>query len=425
MVYAYCRKVNNTSVKNIQEWAINHSVSIDEFVWEDDTKQKDSYNKRKLGIYLFPKLQERDILIVSEISCIGRSAIELQRILDSVFTVKRIRLVCLSINMDVDFATITDLDSSILEKFSFAAKLQKTIIHEMTKAALAAKRNKGVKLGAANEKYQKNLMSKSQEERNYISIKRGLTKTKRYIDSPEIKAIVKILIKIFNLDEDISKWNWNFITTKGKNKEKIIQMMEYYQKSEGLFIKWNFNNRDRFLQQKLSAYLISIRKSYINFYSNKKYENMSLEDYVKFMSSNGTNVSRVTPLPQSTNRWREENTTNDKHSDVILNTSQLKRIEEETKESQKILSDIFVDSEITEDFRLKLSGAVMEILKILFTKDVWSFEEVETVCKKRKKMIGSVLEQINDYALSKVDDIVLEDDGENIYVMTEYKDALI
>lgn len=40
-------------------------------------------------------------------------------------------------------------------------------------------------------------------------------------------------------------------------------------------------------------------------------------------------------------------------------------------------------------------------------------------------MIGSVLEQINDYALSKVDDIVLEDDGDNIYMMIEYKDMLL
>jgi hypothetical protein len=40
-------------------------------------------------------------------------------------------------------------------------------------------------------------------------------------------------------------------------------------------------------------------------------------------------------------------------------------------------------------------------------------------------MIGSVLEQINDYALETVDDIIIEDDGENIYIMTEYKDLLI
>ena len=426
MIYAYCRKGNYTFVKKIQEWANSHSVTIDEFVWDDDAKQKDSYDKRNLGLFIFPKLQENDLLIVSEVSCIGRSAIELQRIIDSVFAEKKIRLVCLSINMDVNFAKKTAMDSHLLEMFSFAAKLQKTIIHETTKAALAAKRNMGVKLGAANEKYKKKLMSKSQEEIDYVHIKRGLAKNKRYIDSPETKAIIKILIKIFNLDEDISKWDWDVITTKGIYKEKILQKMEYYQKSEGLFVKWNLSNfGDRLLHVRLCSYLQRIQGSLTTYYSNKMYENMTLEDYVKHVSSNETKVSNVIPSPQTTKRKRKENITNDKHTDVILNTSRLSRIEEDTKESQKILSDIFVDTDTTEDFRLKASDAVMEIMQILFTKEVWSFEEVEIVCKKKKKMIGAVLEQINDYALSIVDDIILEDDGDTIYVMTDYKDKLI
>jgi hypothetical protein len=40
-------------------------------------------------------------------------------------------------------------------------------------------------------------------------------------------------------------------------------------------------------------------------------------------------------------------------------------------------------------------------------------------------MIGNLLEQINDYAYSIVDDIVVEEDGYTIYVTTEYKEQLI
>ena len=40
-------------------------------------------------------------------------------------------------------------------------------------------------------------------------------------------------------------------------------------------------------------------------------------------------------------------------------------------------------------------------------------------------MIGFVLEQINDYSYSKIEDAVIEDDGDTIYVMTEFKDKLI
>jgi hypothetical protein len=151
---------------------------------------------------------------------------------------------------------------------------------------------------------------------------------------------------------------------------------------------------------------------------------MNLEDYVKFASSNGTKASHITPQPQSTNKMRNEKTTNDRHADVILDTSQLCRIEENTMESQRILSDIFSETDSNEDYKIKVSSPILEILKILFTKEVWSYEKIETICKNRKLMIGSVLEQINDYALEKVDDIIIEEDGENIYVMTEYKDLL-
>ena len=424
MVYAYCRKNNNHSVQSIEDWAENNSIVIDEFVWDDDAKQKDSYDKRRLGTFLLPKMQKGDILIVSEVSCIGRSAIELQRIIDTNFAVKRIRLVCLSIKVDIDFEKITSSDSHMLEMLSFAAKLQKTIVHETTKAALATRRNTGVKLGAASEKYQRNLVSKSKEERVLFHKKQALTRGRRYIENPETQAFIRILQAIFNLDEDRSKWDWDIVTTKGTFKDKIFQRMEVYQKSEGLFPKWDLSKtNDRLSQQRLAAYIGSIRRSFMSYYSNKKYENMTLEDYIKYVSSIATKQPHVVSNSKSTKRRKKS--TNDKQEEVVLDTLRLSQIEKDTRESQKILSDIFIDSEATEAINLKVSGSVMAIMKMLFTKEVWSYEEVETICKKRKQMIGSVLEQINDYALSKVDDIVLEDDGDNIYMMTEYKDMLL
>ena len=40
-------------------------------------------------------------------------------------------------------------------------------------------------------------------------------------------------------------------------------------------------------------------------------------------------------------------------------------------------------------------------------------------------MLGSVLEQINDYSYGKIEDAIIEDDGDTIYVMTDYKEKLI
>ena len=66
----------------------------------------------------------------------------------------------------------------------------------------------------------------------------------------------------------------------------------------------------------------------------------------------------------------------------------------------------------------------MEALKELLKKDTWQREEVQNLFGSGV-MIGNMLEQINDYAYSKVEDIVVEEDGDTIYVTTEYKEQLI
>ena len=40
-------------------------------------------------------------------------------------------------------------------------------------------------------------------------------------------------------------------------------------------------------------------------------------------------------------------------------------------------------------------------------------------------MIGNLLEQINDYSYSKIEDTVVEEEDDIIYVTTEYKEHLI
>lgn len=114
-------------------------------------------------------------------------------------------------------------------------------------------------------------------------------------------------------------------------------------------------------------------------------------------------------------------------SSVIINTKKLRIFEQQTKAAQELLSGIFVDEETakpqtTSDNTPK---AWMDLLKLLLTKELWKRAEVENMCKERGLMLGAVLEQINDLAYEKVDDAVVEDDGENIYVTLDYKEQLI
>ena len=110
---------------------------------------------------------------------------------------------------------------------------------------------------------------------------------------------------------------------------------------------------------------------------------------------------------------------------VSLNDERLTKVEKQTKQAQELLSDIFEENDEGTDSTNQNNNVLLDILKFLLTKESWTRKEVEILCQKHHLMIGSVLEQINDFSYGKVEDAVIEDDGDTIYVMTDYKDKLI
>ena len=111
-------------------------------------------------------------------------------------------------------------------------------------------------------------------------------------------------------------------------------------------------------------------------------------------------------------------------STIVLDEKKLGNLRQQTQIAQELLSDIFTEEEEVHLPDSKTSNAVVEALQKLLEKDTWQREEVQELLG-TKVMIGNMLEQINDYAYSKVDDIVVEEDGDTIYVTTEYKEQLI
>ena len=110
---------------------------------------------------------------------------------------------------------------------------------------------------------------------------------------------------------------------------------------------------------------------------------------------------------------------------ISLNDERLVNVEIKTTQAQKILSDIFASDEEKTELTVDRNRIIINILKILFSKATWKRNEVDSLCQKYQLLTGSVLEQINDFSYSKIEDAVIEDDGETIYVMTDYKDKLI
>ena len=110
---------------------------------------------------------------------------------------------------------------------------------------------------------------------------------------------------------------------------------------------------------------------------------------------------------------------------IALDEIKLQELKRQTEIAKEMLSEIFIveEEEHTPD-RYPTDTSVMEILKKLLEKDTWKREEVQQLFGENV-MIGNMLEQINDYAYSKVEDIVVEEDGDIIHVTTEYKKQLI
>lgn len=110
----------------------------------------------------------------------------------------------------------------------------------------------------------------------------------------------------------------------------------------------------------------------------------------------------------------------------LLDPRKLAELQQQTREAQSMLAEIFVQEEEKPMPPTPDAGrpVFIGILEKLFAKEEWTRAEIVEMVGPNV-MIGNLLEQINDYACSKIDDIVLEEDGDRIYVTVEYKDRLI
>ena len=109
-----------------------------------------------------------------------------------------------------------------------------------------------------------------------------------------------------------------------------------------------------------------------------------------------------------------------------INSKKFKAYQQETNESQSLLSTIFNEENIEEDVINNESEKIIkDILSLLFAKEQWDKKELETICKDKGLILGAILEEVNDYSYSKVDDAVVEEDGDCIYVTLDYKNELL
>ena len=146
MIYGYIRVSTNTQTTDnqkfeIEQFAKKQGIRIDKWI-EETISSRQELSKRKLGL-LIKQIQKGDVLISSELSRLGRDLLQIMGILNH----------CMNIGADI--WTIKDnyrLDAGIQGKilafaFGLTAELERNLISQRTKEALAARRAAGMVLG--------------------------------------------------------------------------------------------------------------------------------------------------------------------------------------------------------------------------------------------------------------------------------------
>lgn len=273
-VYLYSRVSTNQQTleqqeRTVYEWLKLHNMHVDEVVSDCGISGGVSYADRALGKVLLPKMQAGDMLIVSEISRLGRSMFDLSKLIHTELKPRKLRLVVCNMSIDLRCDKLTAIDELILNNFSFAAQLEKQLISERTRSALEVKRKQGVKLGAASEKYRQNYNNLSPIERRHRQMKRGVLKRQRNHEKPDFIAFKKIIKKVFpeyTEAEDVKDWKWGYINMKRENREKVLELMKDYKELDNtgqLFRKFDFENDMEFCDARIHQYLQRFRNSCI------------------------------------------------------------------------------------------------------------------------------------------------------------------
>ena len=155
----------------IEQFAKKNKIKINRWVEEKVSSRKALKNRKLSG--LLDSLQENDVLIACEISRLGRSLLEVMRILE----------ICLSKNCQVwtlkeNYRLGNDIQSKVLAfAFGLAAEIERNLISQRTKSSLANLKASGKKLGRPFSAESKKLkLSKSVNKIQQL-LSKGFSKT--------------------------------------------------------------------------------------------------------------------------------------------------------------------------------------------------------------------------------------------------------
>lgn len=146
MIYGYIRvSSDKQTVENqrfeIKKFCISHQLVIDDWI-EETISGTQNYTTRQLG-HLLRKIKKNDIIICSELSRLGRNLFMIMEILNICMT-KECRVWTIKDNYRLG----DDIQSKVLAfAFGLSAEIERNLISQRTKEALARRKAEGIQLG--------------------------------------------------------------------------------------------------------------------------------------------------------------------------------------------------------------------------------------------------------------------------------------
>src|SRR5574344_1242355 len=146
MIYGYIRvSTDKQTVENqrfeIIQFCRKNGMTVDAWIEETISGTKDP-SKRQLGL-LMEEVCKGDLIICSELSRLGRSLFMIMSVLNEMMK-KEVRIWTIKDNYRLG----DDIESKVLAfAFGLSAEIERNLISQRTKEALARKRSEGVVLG--------------------------------------------------------------------------------------------------------------------------------------------------------------------------------------------------------------------------------------------------------------------------------------
>ena len=146
MIYGYIRVSSDKQTVENQRFEINNfclksNLQIDGWIEETISGTK-NYNKRQLG-KLLKRIQKDDLIICAELSRLGRNLFMIMEILNICMTKE-----CKVWTIKDNYRLGEDIQSKVLAfAFGLSAEIERNLISQRTKEALARKKAEGIILG--------------------------------------------------------------------------------------------------------------------------------------------------------------------------------------------------------------------------------------------------------------------------------------